>query len=213
MDNTWETTSGLIDDIDGYITNPRFGFREQYIAVAGEAVLFMFDLVDEDGNLISNPEFPPAYSVGAGWLVKENGTRIERPEKPKIIRTSMYGRLIDRVVKDLKVPMHEYGSAFEAKSWDGLGFHWRQEEHTTVGGETKTHLMPTSFLGKKGIKQATATGQDELISRLTKMASLMDRIEFQKEAILIPEVKQNPRLMSQILDDSDKGFWAQARRK
>jgi hypothetical protein len=213
----WETGTGLLDDVDAYITNARFGFKEAYRQVAGaEVVLLMFDLVDADGNLLNNPDAPPAYSVGSGWQVVEGGTRIVHPNRSRIIGSSMYGRLINRVVKELKVDMAQYGSPLEAAVWDGLGFHWEQEEHKTVGGEVRTQLMPTRFLGEYQGPSAGTTSKEstvevpaEVMEQLTKLAKTLELRDFQKAAMKIEAVLSNPQLLQDILDDN--GFWKRQR--
>lgn len=217
----WETVLGLPDDIDGWITKPYFGPpAEEYEAVSGAGALFFkFTLVNAEGEDIANV----GYSVGGGWIVQGDGESIEHPLRAKIVKNAVYGQFIDRVVKTLKVDMREYGSPRVAASWDGLGFHWMQESHATVG-ETKTGakeataLMPVTYLGEIGeMPEKTAAApaakaKAEETGPRAKLADLVGSSEdyktFQRAALKIPEVAENDELLSEVLDDGPKGFWA-----
>lgn len=228
----WETGSGLPDDFDGWIVNPRFDTKEAYQAAAGSdelAVQFICDMVDAEGNMITGEDYPPSYSCGKGWDLKEKHPSrpgygvIERPNNPRIIRSSVYGQLIDTCTKELKVTMAEFGSPRRAASWDGLGFHWKSKPHVTVkrddsdeGKVLRDALMPTSFLGKRANlsspKPQAASAPTELITELASWAKSMDVTDFQKAAIKKPGVIEDTALMSQVMDATEKGFWAQARK-
>jgi len=209
-EEAWDTPTGLPNDVDGYIHHPYFGFKKEYAEVAGtDSPMIIFPLVNEDGEEIGSQGF----SCGAGWLVKDEGARIEHPLRSNIIKTSLYGQLIRRVKDVLKVRMEEYGSPLLAATWDGLGFHWKQEEHRTVSGDMKTGLMPVEFLGER---EATAPApapvmagvRYPLVDKLTTLAQSLDIKAFQRAALKIKEVLDDDELMSSVMDDGKSGFWA-----
>ena len=156
----WETESGLVDDVDAWIANPHFGVKEEYSQVVVETtggtqrgVMLLIDLIDENGEIIGNQ----GYSIGTGWEVSEDGLTISHAKRQNVIGSTLYGQLQHRVCKDLGIKMQDYGLPIEALSWDGLGFHWVQQAHSTVGGEEKTGLMPTEFISRIGDEEAAAT--------------------------------------------------------
>jgi len=221
-ESAWDLESGLINDVDGYISNPRFGVKEEYaqavVAQTGgsTALMFLIDIVDEDGELLGSQ----GYSVGSGWETDDDGSLIAHPTRKNVVESSMYGRFQKRVLKELGVPMADYGLPTEASTWEGLGFHWMQEEHKTVGpradGSTvATSLMPTEFLGKlskkgakKEVKKQTKKQANDIVEKLVTMAQSMDKKDFQRAALNIPGVIDDPELMEQVIDGTDDGFWA-----
>src|SRR3989337_2281600 len=85
----------------------------------------------EELTPINNAEVTIAdsyFGVGKGWQILENGGRIVKPDtdpaKPvKIHASSRLGKLIARVIKDLKFDMQPRGLPTEAKVWKGLKMH------------------------------------------------------------------------------------------
>lgn len=153
----WETESGLIDDVDAWIANPHFGIKEEYsqvvVATTGgeqKGAMILFDLTDENGEVLGSQ----GYSIGTGWEISEDGLTITHAKRKNVVTNTLYGQLQNRVVKELGVDMSQYGLPTDAMSWDGLGFHWMQQLHTTVAGPDKPGLMPTTYLGKVGEEAA-----------------------------------------------------------
>jgi hypothetical protein len=70
------------------------------------------------------------------------------------------GRLIERVIQKLQIPMWERGNPVDADVWVGLKFHWEIEEIDLVTKfpEEKVgkivYLMPTKFLGGHEFKKS-----------------------------------------------------------
>lgn len=229
-DEDWETITGLLDDADAYIANPRFGapLREEYteaIEAGQQAVHFLVDFVNAEGEILGSQ----GYSVGGGWIPSDDGNEISHPARGKIVKSSVYGQLIDTVIIALGVSMKDYGTPLIAKSWDGLGFHWKQIPHKTLKeGETRTAPMPTEFLGKLDlakVKVKAAAGRTPAVAaakapakaagapagtetKLTALARNMDFARFQDAALKIPEVAASDELLAQVLDDTETGFWA-----
>lgn len=218
-ETSWETEIGLPNDIDAWITNPRFGEREEYAAKVvaatpgAAALMFLIDLVDEGEELVATQGF----SIGKDWIPSDDGLTISHPKRKNVVTTSMYGQLQNRVVGDLKVDMDQYGLPTQAMSWDRLGFHWMLLEHETIKGEKKSGLMPVEFLGKKEgavtkvpaktkARPAAVAGLESKLVDL--MAEYTDVRKFQLAAIRMPEVAANDELMASVLDEGPDGFWA-----
>jgi len=227
--SSWELETGLVHDVDAWIANARFGLKEEYAAKVLESatkedegtkgLMFMFDLADEAGEIIGSQ----GYSVGSGWVESEDGSEMSHPKRNNVVMTCQYGRLQSRTVKDLHVNMQARGLPTVAAVWDGLGFHWMQEEHETVGGDTKTGLMPTLLLAEKDVKavakpaakaaakKTTAAVIDEanpLVAKLTKLAANLDQSAFTKTALQVAGITDDDALMAEVLDDGEGGFWA-----
>jgi len=208
----FELESGLPDDFDAVITKSWFGFKEEY--QKGTVPLLLLDL--------EGPEIEPlnvAFSIGADWKITDGGRRVEHPKKKRFVRTSMIGNLMDRVVNKMGIPMWERGYPTEADIWTGLAFHWKREEITfgpgileEKGGKT-SHLMPTDYLPDFQVGEgATPAVEPALESKLAALAKAAENFNaFAKAALKVPGVGDNPRLINGILDESEKGFYAQHR--
>jgi len=218
----WETESGLIDDVDAWIANPKFGYKEEYAAAVlqtsgeGGGEMFIVDLVDEKGNVIGSQ----GWSIGTGWEISDDHKTISHPKRKNVVHSSMYGQLQNIVIKELGVNMGDYGDPTNADSWDGLGFHWMLKTHKTVSGKEVQGLMPTSFLGKKGESSesgaatkpaakpapaASSNAEKEAIKLVEQSASLK---EFQMKATRVPAIVNDDALMARCLDDGPEGFYA-----
>ncbi|MHA1813643.1 MAG: hypothetical protein ACTSYX_09465 [Candidatus Thorarchaeota archaeon] len=218
-ENTWDTIEGLPDDFDFIIDDAYFGYRDEY--QNGEVALLIWEghSPDEDVDSIIWP-------CGSGWEVTNRGANVSHPKRNRFVKTSMVGRLIDRVVKELGVDMASRGDATEASVWKGLGFHMRREEMSfgpgileDRGGKT-THLMPVEFLGEQGAKaskkagtktEAKGGGDDLVMKKLSVLAKKLDKDEWQQKAMDMKEVVDNDDLMAKVLDDSEEGLYEQLR--
>lgn len=158
MNVPWEPRESLPDDFDVWIGTAIFGYRSNYTDQSGKQLplLIWTDLY--------TPELEPGeqneiiWSLGTGWDVAPDGSYVtpganKRNEKG-FTNTSMMGRLIARVAKDMKVPFPPNASPNVAATWVGLGFHMnRQDIHFEGGGnieiKDRKRLMPTSYLGRK----------------------------------------------------------------
>jgi hypothetical protein len=237
----WDTESGLIDDVDGYISNPHFGIKEEYsqavsLSTAGEQKgnMFLFDVVDANGEVLGGQ----GYSVGTGWVVSEDGLSISHATRKNVVTNTMYGQLQNRVVKELGVDMASRGLPTEAIAWDKLGFHWMQQKHKTVSGEEKTGLMPTEYIGMFGEAApaetpaptpvpapaparpvaparpaparaaAPAAAKSAGIVAAEKLVAETGTVkEFILKAVKDPSITGDEKLMSEVMDDSIKGFF------
>jgi len=215
--DSWDLDSGLPDDFDFYITDASFGYREEYMNGEVPLLIWQGESPDEDIESIIWP-------CGQGWEVTRGGAEVEHPKRTRFVKTSMMGKLINRVVNELGVDMRSRGKATEAKVWKGLGFHMRREEIEygsgileDRGGKT-THLMPVAVLekpakAKAGEVEAKAEkpSAEVVEKKLALLAKKLSREDFQKKAMDMPEVVENDDLLARVLDDSDDGFWAQNR--
>ncbi len=212
---TWDTETGLPNDIDAWIANARFGVKDEYAQVVqasgGESLMFLVDLIDASGELVGSQ----GYSIGTGWIPSDDGKSISHPKRKNVVTNTMYGQLQNRVRRDLGVKMEERGLPTDAKCWDGLGFHWMQQEHDTVGGEKKTGIMPVMVLGVAPavaptvVPAAAVAGVDPALElQLKELAQSNDVKAFQLAAMKVAAVVANDGLMASVLDESTAGFWA-----
>lgn len=205
----FELESGLPDDFDAMITRSWFGFKEEY--QKGQVPLLLLDL---EGAEIEPQNV--AFSIGADWKIVE-GNRVEHPKgKKRFVVTSMIGHLIDRVVNKIGIELWERGFPTEADIWTGLAFHWMREEISYPGllegkGGKTTHLMPTDYLPDYKVGEAAVPAvEPELETKLATLAKASDDFNaFAKAALKVSGVGDNPKLINSVLDESDKGFYAQ----
>lgn len=210
--SSWDTDSGLVDEADFWITEPYWGYRDEYQNGEISLLILVGESPDEDLESIIFP-------CGSGWEVVEQGKKVQHPKRVRFVKTSLVGRLIDRVVKELGVNMAERGIATDASVWRGLGFHFRREEISYGSGILEdrggkvNHLMPVAVLEKPAEKKVEPTpaaeGKPDLTEKkLAALAKKLDREEFQKRAMDMTEVVENDDLMGAVLDDSPEGYWA-----
>ena len=205
----FELDSGLPDDFDAQISNATFGFKAEY--QDGKVPLLLLEL---EGKEIEPTTV--AFSIGADWKVTEGGHRVEHPRgKKRFVATSMIGRLIERIVKQMEVPLWERGYPTDADIWTGLAFHWKREDVTfgkgileEKGGKT-THLMPTDFLSAYATGETANNIAPDMEAKLAALAKTSpDSSSFAKAALKVPGVAANTTLINSILDDSSKGYYA-----
>jgi hypothetical protein len=229
LKDSWSLDSGLPDDFDFYITGASFGYRKEYMDGEVPLLIWEGESPDEDVSSIIWP-------CGAGWEVKKGGAEVEHSKRTRFVKTSLVGRLIDRVVNELKVDMRSRGKATEAGVWKGLGFHMRREEIEygsgileEKGGKT-THLMPVAVIEKptKGKPKAKAEEveaktevkaetkakvPDLTMKKLAALTKTKSREDWQKLAMDMPEVVENDDLLARVLDDSDTGLYHELKSK
>jgi hypothetical protein len=226
----WELGSGFADDFDFHVERAYFGFRDNYMG--GQVPLLIWEGSSPDAEDVTEVAFP----IGSGWNVVGNGARIEHESgRKKIIRNSVYGHLINRVVNELKVESVLEGSPLEAKTWEGYTWHLKREKIEYPGlkrddkeGVATERLMPVALVkDKTGAKAASKGAQKEsapsangpvgdgdldipaaLKAKLIALAKKHDRGEFQVKALELDEVVANDALMNAILDDGPAGWWA-----
>lgn len=211
----WALETGLPNDFDFWVARARFGYNPNY--QSGSALLLIWEGESPDLDI----EYPVIWPVGKGWESREDGVSAFHPKRQGFISTSMYGRLIDRVLNGLKVDMRSRGDPKKATIWEGLGFHLVTETLTfgkgileDSGGSTD-HLMPTAFLGTRSglqvpvristtapetatapagpsVPTASAPPASNLNQQLLIWAKTMDRPAFQQKALSVNEVVNDP---------------------
>lgn len=219
---SWLLESGLPDDFDFHITGASFGYRQEYMN--GEALLLIWEGESPDDDVESI-----IWPCGGKWEVGKGGAEAAHPKRVRFVKTSMMGKLIDRVVNKLGVDMQSRGESFEAKVWVGLGFHMKREEIEYGGiledrGGKTVHLMPVGVLEAKAGKGATNTDKSKgtaavvedkpvtkvIEKKLSLLAKKLSKEEFQSKAMDMAEVVDDADLLAAVLEDSDDGFWAKA---
>jgi hypothetical protein len=196
--------------------------------------MFLFDLVDAEGQVLGNQ----GYSIGSGWEVSEDGFEISHAKRRNVVATTRYGQLQQRVVAVLQVNMREYGTPIDARTWEGLGFHWMLEAHETLREiepgkrEQKQGLMPTEFIGvneqirssggfvqEEGGEGDEGEGEgeeaveepkmsDALMKKLTELAQTNVLKDFQRAAVRMPEVAKSDAIMNYVMEDGPDGFFS-----
>lgn len=144
----WQTETGLLDDFDITITESRFGYDERYMS--GEVCLLLWTGTTDNADV---PEVTQLIPLGGGWTTEDNGKTVvhESGKERNFNRSSVYGRIIDRCIKEFGIGdlLRAKGSPFEAKTWEGLRFHMKQEDLSYGEGiGTKQRVMPVEFLGE-----------------------------------------------------------------
>jgi hypothetical protein len=150
--NPWETESGLPDDFNLTVTDAWFAKDARY--KDGEVLLLHWHgTVEKDGEE-EELETPIIFPCGSGWDSYDGGKTAEHEKgRKRFISSSIYGRLIDRCVKDLGMMdlMIKRGDPKTAKVWVGLKFHLKREK-IEFGSKLEPieRLMPDKFLGEVG---------------------------------------------------------------
>lgn len=228
-ENDWELESALPDDFDFHITRAYFGYQDEYVDQSGAQVpLLIWEGHSPDVDL----ERPICWSLGKGWKPVKGGRLVQHEAGKKFfVETSMYGRLIRRVVGRVEKGkvvegglfpgLAQRGSAKDASIWEGLGFHMQREEIEFAGlmqekGGKTSRLMPVKFLGESGKEAgspapaAPDADNAEIIAKLEDMArNAASHREFAKLAMRMPEVAGDDYLSDQVVDPGK--LWARVR--
>lgn len=230
-DESWDTTTGMLDDCDGLVVSSRFGTIDKYKDKDGNLqclAMLTIQPLDDKGRPDGEP-VEQSWSCGAGWEPSDEGkVAIHSSGKRKFNRSSMYGRLCTRTAQ-LHPDVKFRGVTDRAGSLDGLVFHWEQEKFA-YGGEIgdRDHLMPSKFIreqkvtaagGKGGAKGSAASsaasgGADWEEDAATLAVAEEDHKAFVKEVLankdLTNAIKASGRL-KEVLDGKETGFWHKAR--
>lgn len=155
--DSWETTSGLIDEYILTLEEVWFSKPPNYmegkqtvLQVRGEAV----DPEDEDEVLDDEKE--NFYSLGDGWEPDDGGeSATHGAGKTKLNENSSMGKLIRAVVglgDDVIAELKSRGETTEASTWRGLRFRFERTEFKFKDrktGEEREYFvdLPVEFLG------------------------------------------------------------------
>jgi hypothetical protein len=126
---TWETTSGLLDDFTLQVDEAWWGEDEEndderiYLFFRGTAT----DNEDED----ESEDYRERFRAGQNWEVVDKGAGVENATgKQKFNKNSGVGRLIRSMVTDsaTATALAERGDANQAETYIGLTIHFVREE-------------------------------------------------------------------------------------
>lgn len=135
--NTWETSTGLLDEVTGEVVDATFGYKEEY--KNGEALLLFLDVQTGDPELGDWGVITEQFPVGNGWETGDKGkTCTHESGKPKKFNgNSGIGLLIDSI-RDAGgiAALSKRGEANEAASYVGLNATFtRKEFGAKIDGE------------------------------------------------------------------------------
>lgn len=230
-DRDWEPPDDFLDDFDGTIRNPRFGFRDDYME--GTRLLAILPII----VLGMDKPVETIYSLGDGWQPSGDGKFCSHPSDPDKVpsKNTIYGKLMVRVGKELNpemmalnVNMRTRGSSKDIRVWEGLRFHWKREKlaykgkaFEDKGGSIEPeHLMPTKFLGLEtsataptvaipGAAPVAPTSSNQTEDRLRELILTSPELkDFQMAAMRLPDVVTDERLCALVLDTGPAGFWS-----
>ena len=201
----WTTSSGLPDNFAGTIIGASFGYRAEY--ANGEIPLFLPVI---DGPDLDDP-IEQGFSIGKGWNVVNGGKSVEHGKKERFTKSSLMGKLVTRIVTDLKVPMQGRGKSRDAATWVGLNCFWKREkiEYGEDIGNTD-HIMPFEFLGFENAGGGNANNAvvetksvlnapNDVMEMLKATTSVMDKLAWQKWAVTLDGVKTDTGLLTRAL--------------
>lgn len=126
---TWETTSGLLDDFTLQVEEAWFGEDEEndderlYLFLRGTAI------DSDDGD--ESEDYRERFRAGQNWEAVDKGAGAENATgKQKFNKNSGVGRLIRSMVadEDTAKALAERGDANEAETYIGLTIHFVREE-------------------------------------------------------------------------------------
>lgn len=212
--STWETTSGGIEEFEGTVKEAYFAPNARY--QNGEVLLL--NLVFDAAEAGTEEDYTQLYPMGKGWESTDGGKTAQDAggkADRKINKQSAFGTLIDRLAKPesdgglgLAQTLADRGPALEARTWEGLRFHWKMETQTyDINGEKRssTRLMPVAFLGEgaEGSVQNSNTGDNatgELRAQLREMAQGAESEEaFRNAAVVTPGVTEDAALLDEVI--------------
>lgn len=206
-EETYELTSGLLDDYDAEVEDAWFGTHPKF-GNGQTAILYWKMKTDDD----ETPEVEGMFSCGADWESLDGGKTVEHPKgKTKFSNQSAIGTLIARAIELGAGPtLMARGPAQHAEVWVGMRFHMKRETYTyrIQGGEEKTgeRLLPEKYLGAEGTdttaspaepKTSALEGMDEaLVTTLREMkTSTANHSAFVDAAMELTSVTSNPTLV------------------
>lgn len=222
-EDLFSTATGLADDFDAIVVDAHFAPDAQYHS--GLVTLLHLTLLSDDPDV---GEQKVMYSCGSGWNSLDGGkTVVHDKKRVRFMKTSIYGRIIDRLVDDLGMGdlLRARGYApFDAGMWIGFKAHWNREEIQFKGSgapDATSRLFPTKFLGYadqaeidkalSGIIDLSSdaatepsaskeAASDSILATLTTVAqSAKTQEDFVKAALAIPNVSESS-YFTQIID-------------
>jgi hypothetical protein len=141
MSDTFELSSGLIDDYTGTITDAYFGYDAAYNN--GGTCLLKLVVSADDKTLFDGGETTQIYTVGEGFEPINNGAQVahESGKTKNFNKQSGIGLLIQSVSEidgGLDI-LRGRGEAFDANIWKGLHVEFYAKEfNAKINGEDRT---------------------------------------------------------------------------
>jgi hypothetical protein len=141
MSDTFELSSGLIEDYTGTITDAYFGFDAAYNN--GGTCLLKLVVSADDKTLFDGGETTQIYTVGEGFEPTNGGAQVahESGKQKNFNKQSGVGLLIQSVADidgGLDI-LRERGTAFDAGIWKGLHVEFYAKEFSAkINGEDRT---------------------------------------------------------------------------
>lgn len=149
--DSWGTSSGLLDDYDHFWEEVWFGYNDNY--QEGKVLLLhVKGPASQDGEVVDE-ELLTMYSCGDGWQAADGGEKAVHPSgKTMFSNNSNAGKLVDRIIEIGAVDiLRDKGQPYEADAWRGLTVHIERQEFSYKDrktGEERTYevALPTEVL-------------------------------------------------------------------
>ncbi len=238
---SWETTSGLLDDFTLKVEEAWFGEDEEndderiYLFLRGLAI------DSDDGE--ESEDYRERFRVGTNWEVVDKGAGVENATgKQKFNKNSGVGRLIRSMVADgaTAEALAERGDATEAETYIGLTLHLVRIEQTPFenddGDKVEWNILSAvevEFPKKKKKKKTTKKdgdsgkadkGEDSKGKSLKKTVIAFagqfgddEHITFVEQVLdaetfpAASDIEDDDELHADVLDDEGK-VWTKARK-
>ena len=157
-EDSWATTTGLLDDFDFVVEEEWFGTDDLKEVPDGVVYLFLIgDAVDADGEIYD--EHRERFGIGKGWDVVEGGAEVEKATgKSSFNQNTGVGRLIDAIIglgSKETAYIKSKGRGTEAATYHGLSMHMENTVRTFKADDGEDAVwnlnLPTSLdVPKKG---------------------------------------------------------------
>lgn len=208
-DESYETTSGLVDDFDLEIVDAWFATDSRY---NNGQTSMLFWKVNPLSNVDDSvpPEFWDGgirFACGKDWESSDGGKTVAHPGGTKKFNAqSAYGMLINRAVElGAGDVLKAKGPTQDASIWPGLRFHMKREEYSfNIKGEEvkRDRLLPTSF---DGVGDGTATASTPAAAATPKASALegMDEAVVEKLRGLKADTADHSAFVDAVMDLPD----------
>lgn len=154
-------TTGLKDDFDGTIESVTFTYDSDYND--GKTCIARVEIRDH-----ADPKGDPEVvklSTGSGWEPAQKGRAAEREDgkDPSGFNRScgyqiFFEGAFDSGAEDV---IRAAGLPWEAKTLEGLDFHFNQVEYVDMNDKKRNRLVPATFLSTAGTKKKAAPAVED----------------------------------------------------
>lgn len=221
LDESFQTTSGLADEMDLRILEAAFVLDPKYKNDKGDLLpmLKLAGVATIDG---SERQLSETFPIGNGWTIADDGARIVGREK--VNNSTAYGKFIDALVAIPEaveiLEKLDGASTLVAATWVGFTLHLERtpDETFKIGGQDRTRkgiLVPTAVVAHEvlGVQQAIDTAPVEVEipadvrEELTKLANSVGSFEEFVEGAYALDVEGKP-YEDHVAEDGPAGFYA-----